>query len=215
MLLAACSDMSEPIEDRTYQQARAVFWRNLYPRDGETLYCRQAFETEQRQGINVEHVFPMAWVTKALDCGTRDRCRARSSTFNVIEADLHNLFPARTDVNKDRGAFRFGEVAGERRAYGQQCDFEIDRRARAVEPPPVSRGDVARAMFYMAYQYREQNLIIFKKQAQLLFRWHQADPPSPAERRRNDIIEKLQGNRNPFIDTPELLDSLIADGVFY
>jgi len=211
--LVACSDGEFVIDNkRTYKEARSSFWRNLYPRDGLTLYCRQAFQTSQRQGINVEHVFPMSWATRALSCGKRKQCRVSSDLFNFIEADMHNLYPARSDVNQDRSSYRFGEISGERRAYGQQCDFEIDTRARVAEPAAEVRGEVARAMFYMAYQYQEHGLEIFKKQSQMLAKWHASDPPNAAEKRRNDIIEKLQGNRNPFIDTPELLDELLTSG---
>lgn len=215
LLLSACTESEFSLEEeRTYKQARHSFWRNLYPRDGVTLYCRQEFQTAQRDGINVEHVFPMSWVTKALSCGKRKQCRQKSELFNFIEADLHNLYPARSDVNQDRSSYRFGEINGERRAYGKQCDFEIDKRARVAEPTPQVRGDVARSMFYMAYQYRQHGLEIFKKQALMLAKWHSQDPPNSAEQRRNDIIEKLQGNRNPFIDKPELLDELLENGTF-
>ena len=213
LLAPACSDSEFIVEEpRTYEQARASFWRNLYPRDGVTLYCGQAFQTSQRDGINVEHVFPMSWATRALNCGKRKQCRSRSELFNFIEADLHNLYPSRSDVNQDRSSFRFGEIKGERRAYGRQCDFEVDTRARVAEPAPEVRGNVARAMFYMAHQYKKHGLEIFKKQGAMLAQWHEADPPDAAEKRRNDIIEKLQGNRNPFIDTPELLNDLRSNG---
>ena len=166
LLAAACGDSEFIVDDkRTYKEARSSFWRNLYPRDGVTLYCRHAFQTSQRDGINVEHVFPMSWATRALDCGKRKQCRINSDLFNFIEADMHNLYPARSDVNQDRSSFRFGDINGERRAYGQQCDFEVDARARVAEPPTEVRGEVARAMFYMAYQYQEHGLEIFKKQA--------------------------------------------------
>lgn len=201
-------------QQRNYEQARRIFWRHVYPQDGVTLYCQAAFKTDQRDGFNVEHVFPMSWATSALKCGKRKQCRASSAWFNQIESDLHNLYPARSDVNQDRSSYRFGEVAGESRRYGQACDFEVNRRARVVEPTPAVRGDIARAMFYMAYQYRDQGLVIFDKQARLLHQWHQADPPSASERRRNDIIEKLQGNRNPFIDQPDRLGELYQQGTF-
>lgn len=217
LFLSACAESEFSTEEdlRTYEKARSSFWRNLYPLDGQTLYCRQPFQTNQRDGVNVEHVFPMSWATRALNCGKRKQCRNNSELFNLIEADLHNLYPARSDVNQDRSSFRFGEIQGERRAYGKQCDFEVDPRARVAEPAPEVRGEVARSMFYMAYQYKEQGLEIFKKQALMLAKWHKSDPPSAAERRRNDIIEKLQGNRNPFIDQPERLDELIKNGEFF
>jgi len=197
---------------KDYKTARALFWRHLYPIDGETLYCGRQFQTDNRNGINIEHVFPMSWATNALDCGKRKQCRAKSAMFNRIEGDLHNLYPSRSDVNQDRSSFRFGEVKGESRKYGNQCDLEIDFRARAVEPAPEVRGDIARSMFYMAYTYQEQGLEIFDKQAKMLFAWHQSDPPDNAERRRNDIIEKVQGSRNPFIDKPEALSSFVDNG---
>jgi hypothetical protein len=34
------------------------------------------------------------------------------------------------------------------------------------------------------------------------------DPPDAFEKHRNDVIESIQGNRNPFIDHPEWADSI-------
>jgi deoxyribonuclease-1 len=223
-LLAACEPLdtqattaNKPVSsqgERDYAQARSQFWRHVYPQDGVTLYCQQAFQSSSRRGINIEHVFPMSWATSALKCGKRKQCRVNSVEFNIIESDMHNLFPSRSDVNQARSSFRFGEVRGEKRDYGRHCDFEINSRARVAEPTPAVRGEVARAMFYMAHEYQGQGLLIFKKQARLLMAWHRADPPSGAERRRNDIIAKIQGNRNPFIDRPEYLEELYRAGHF-
>lgn len=41
----------------------------------------------------------------------------------------------------------------------------------------------------------------------------QTGPPDANERRRNDLIEQFQGNRNPFIDDPSLADK-IGEKVF-
>lgn len=190
------------IED--YEQARKLFWRHLYNDGGETLYCARQFGAGYNAGINVEHVFPMAWVTNALKCGRRKQCRERSERFNRIEADLHNLFPARTEINDARGAMRYGEIPGERHWDGQ-CDFEVDEGRRAVEPRPAARGEIARAMFYMQDMY---DLVIFNRQGALLKRWHRQDPVSAHERRRNEVIERIQGTRNKFIDQPELVDAI-------
>lgn len=146
----------------------------------------------------------MSWVTHALKCGRRRQCRETSARFNRIEADLHNLYPARTDLNDARSSFRFGAIGGERREYGH-CDFEVDERKRVVEPRPASRGEIARAMFYMHDEY---GMTIFTKQGRLLKQWHRQDPPSRHERWRNDVIQRIQGTRNPYIDRPELAVSL-------
>ena len=189
-----------------YHEARKIFWEELYP-EGNTLYCRANIVHAKDKEVNVEHVFPMAWVKNSLNCGTRDECRRNSELFNRIEADLHNLYPALAKLNYERQAYRFGIIKGEERRFGKHCDFEVSKKYRVAEPRQEVRGDVARAMFYMEYQYEE--LVLYEKQAKILLQWHFADLPSKEEHRRNDKIEKLQGNRNPFIDNPELLKKRI------
>lgn len=44
---------------------------------------------------------------------------------------------------------------------------------------------------------------------EVLSRWNQIDPPSDVEKLRNNTVQKIQGNRNPFVDYPELLDRII------
>ena len=195
LLATASISFAEQQRIPDYETARGLFWRGLYHQGGETLYCGQKFGNDRR-GLNIEHVFPMSWVTRELRCGKRNQCRARSERFNRIEADLHNLYPSLRDINDARRSYRFAEIPGERREFGS-CDFEFDARQRAIEPRPASRGEIARAMFYMRDTY---DLPIFRKQTELLQVWHRADPPSDEERRRNDLIEKLQGTRNPYID---------------
>jgi deoxyribonuclease-1 len=181
-----------------YFTALALFWDRVYPQGGETLYCARAFGARRGPGINVEHVFPMSWVTRHLGCGRRRACRERSERFNRIEADLHNLWPARTAVNRARSSHAFSEIAGEYHPF-DGCDFEVDEARRRVEPRPAVRGEIARSVFYMAGEY---GLVVYPRQGRLLQRWHREDPVSAEELRRNDVIERIQGNRNPFIDDP-------------
>ncbi len=195
---------AEPQRFQNYFEAIPVFWSQLYPDGGETIYCGKPFGAHKGRSINIEHLFPMAWVKKKLDCPSRKQCRERSDLFNRIEADLHNLYPARQEINQARSSHSFGIIKGETRRFGR-CDFEVDERRRRVEPRPAVRGNIARAMFYMHERY---GLKIFRRQGDLLKRWNREDPPDAGERRRNDVIEGIQGSRNPYIDWPGKADRL-------
>ena len=181
-----------------------LFWSQLYGEGGETLYCGKRFTPRKTRDFNVEHVFPMSWVTKALGCGSRDQCRRNSERFNRIEADMHNLYPAIAKINEARSAMAYGMVLGEQRKFGN-CDFEVDEQRRRAEPRRAVRGNIARAMFYMHQQY---GLRIYPSQGRLLLQWHRQDPPDAEERRRNDVIDRLQGRRNRYIDEPGYADRL-------
>jgi deoxyribonuclease-1 len=122
-----------------------------------------------------------------------------------MEADLHNLYPTRAGTNGARSNMTFGDVPGEAREFGNKCDFEIDTMNRVVEPPPGARGNVARSIFYM---HREYGLPIELTLLLVLKAWNLSDPSDGEERRRNDVIEGLQGTRNPFIDLPGLGNQL-------
>ena len=184
------------IED--YVQARPIFWRGLYPNGGFSLYCNRPFRPYDR-GVNIEHVFPMSWAKNAFDCRTRKQCRQDLPAFNYLEADLHNLYPALVPVNDARGSQGFADLP-EKLSHFHQCEFKIDTKRRRVEPRDEIKGRIARAMFYMADAY---NLPIFRSQGQLLTRWHFRFPPDTEENRRNNVIFRIQGTRNPFIDNPD------------
>lgn len=182
---------------RNYLDTIPTFWRTLYPDGGEGLYCGAPFKARDRR-YNVEHVYPMSWVSRALRCGDRQACRRKSQRFNEIESDMHNMYPARKDLNRERGSYPFREIRGEKHVE-RGCDLEIDHRARVVEPRPASRGNVARAMLYIADRY---DMKIYERQRRMLLDWHRDDPPDDAERRRNRLIEKRQGNPNPWVEAP-------------
>lgn len=189
----------------SYQKAIRFFWRELYATGGKTLYSQQRFGPSKPEWINIEHVFPMSWVVKSLNCRDRRNCRRYSDVFNFIESDMHNLFPSRRDLNMLRASNRFGKIKGEVRTIGSY-DFKMDNKKRIVEPAPASQGEVARAMFHMSQAYQ---LKLFSKQAKTLAYWNKADQPSKEEKRRNDIIQEIQGTRNYFIDNPDEIERLI------
>ena len=137
-----------------------------------------------------------------------------SDDFNFMEADLHNLYPARDWINQARSNFPFALIPGEQHIE-QGCNMEVDKDAKKVEPRPRTRGNIARANFYMHHTY---GLPIdapsgkYKRTMKSLpIRWHWADPPSEHEQRRNDAIERIQRTRNPFIDDPSLVNTALED----
>ena len=56
-------------------------------------------------------------------------------------------------------------------------------------------------MFYFSVRY---NMDISSSVERTLKKWHELDPVDEAEMKRNQEIYLIQGNRNPFIDFPEL-----------
>lgn len=179
-----------------YLESIPSFWRNLYPDGGESLYCGEPFRPHDRR-YNIEHVYPMSWVARSLRCGDRENCRRNNDLFNVIESDMHNMYPSRKDLNRSRGSMSYAEIPGEHRVE-KSCDMELDKRRYRAEPRPAVRGDIARAMLYMESRY--EPLKLYEKQRQLMLRWHRADPPDAHEKQRNRTIQRLQGNRNSWID---------------
>ncbi len=186
---------------RSYRKTIPIFWNEVYPAGGKTLYCSRDFDGGYHKQVNIEHVFPMSWVMKGLRCGDRNQCRRNSERFRFIESDMHNMYPALSEANKIRSAMAYGIIKGERHLrleMDPKCDFEVDFRKRRVEPTPSARGEIARAMLYMDDSYPE--LELFKRQREMLIQWHKADRPSKLEKRRNDVIERLQGVRNHWVD---------------
>ncbi len=129
-------------------------------------------------------------------------CAKTSKGSGAMETDMHNLFPAVSGVAKTRSGLPFGIASGGKRPF-DGCDFKIG--AEAVEPAASVRGDIARAYFYMSQTYK---VPIMEDYETLLRQWHLADPPDSWELDRNSSIEEAQGNRNPFIDQPELVERI-------
>ena len=185
---------------RTYRIARDQhFYKELYPSGGETLYCAVPFTDRDR--LNVEHALPASWMKAAAGCvwQSRDDCRRSSPLFNLMEADLHNLWPSLGTVNRARSNHRLGVIGADAiDSYGKTaCDFEVDRSAGLAEPAPSARGPLARSMLYMADTY---GIVLPAAQRAVMLDWHCAYPVTGEERRRDDVIARIQHNRNPYIE---------------
>ena len=152
--------------------------------------------------VNCEHTWPQSKFIK--DASNQMIERAQLS-------DLHHLFPADKHANLVRANYDFQDVA-ENLNLGLDCQSSKSGKSKMnilgtfyFEPPLEHKGNVARAIFYFSTHY---NLPVSAHQETVLRRWNKIDPVDENERRRNDKIEVLQGNRNPFIDYPELVDQI-------
>lgn len=149
--------------------------------------------------IEIEHVMPAWEFGHKLSCwkaGGRDNCD-QDNKFKYREGDLHNLYPSVGEVNGDRANYKFVEnLANAKFTYGQ-CQMRIDSKKEMAEPPESSRGMIARSYLYMHNAY---DIALSKEQLNQFIRWDEQYAPSKIECRRNELIKKVQGNVNPFID---------------
>ena len=138
-------------------------------------------------------------------------------TSNGPGTDLHHLRPTDVTVNSDRGNLDFDNGGSENgEAPGNYSDSD------SWEPRDEVKGDVARMIFYMAVRYESGDRVDLEVNDQVnngsnpymgrlsvLKQWSQEDPPDAFEQRRNErIFDNWQGNRNPFIDHPEWVESI-------
>ena len=156
----------------------------------------------------------------------REHCWPKS--FGVDDSgpdtsDLFNLRSCRRSVNASRGNRIYDQAAPGSPAPANCPECLYDSNGSQGEiwtPRPSEKGDLARAMFYMAVRYDGRDLATVDLELDdvtnvniglfgnldTLLAWHQADPVSEVERRRNHLIySQFQHNRNPFIDHPEMV----------
>lgn len=163
-------------------------------------------ESAWKHQLSVEHTWPRSLGAK-----------------NYAESDLHHLFAADKTANGRRGTFPYGEVKTAVEyttpaANPGQSRLGKDSAGNLVfEPDAAVKGDIARGLLYFAtrYQAGKQKKISgenFQTELPVLLRWHKDDPVSDIERTRNNSVAAFQGNRNPYIDRPDLVDRIGLDG---
>ncbi|HRE91517.1 MAG TPA: endonuclease, partial [Myxococcota bacterium] len=149
-----------------------------------------------------------------------------TTAYNAAEGDIHHLRPSDDDVNNARWHFDFGETncpqdgackVSEGSELGQRPGVTgytncptgnlTLSHVCVMEVRPERAGDIARGMFYMATRY---GMAMDDAMEDVLREWNRADPPDPRELTRNDGAHAAQGNRNVFVDRPDLVDR-IAD----
>jgi len=141
------------------------------------------------------------------------------------QVDVHNLFAEDMAVNALRGNLYFDESDPTDPGYRSPATNSAPQTSMdsdSFEPPPASKGNVARGVFYMATRYDggeedTSNLWVSDNPAHTnwmgklttLLLWHAMDPPDAAESNKNELIfTDYQYNRNPFVDHPEWVEQI-------
>lgn len=200
-----------------YDRARVFLMGYLYliKQDNQYVikesYCNKYYGREEFGGkkgpapqtipdntvINVEHTWPQSRFSGGFQ-------------KDFQKADLHHLYPTDSQLNAIRGNKTFGEVGKDlMNLKCGQSKYGVSKASgrQVFEPPNVHKGRVARALFYFSVRYE---IPLDPEEEASLKKWNAEYPVDKEEVTRNEEIFKVQGNRNPFIDYPELV-SMIAD----
>lgn len=179
---------------------RQHFWKELYFAGGEALWCKTRF-IDAGSRLAVEYIYQVSWIKDRVGCTTRAECDANRE-FLRMTSDLHNMYPAEKRVQLARRDAQFEKVLASDALPDPACIYKIS--GGYVEPNDEIKGDIARAMLYM----REAYELPLPGALRMYVEWNNIDPPDATEKRRNDLIMKIQGNRNPFINNPKSANDL-------
>lgn len=160
---------------------------------GENKIYTEPFDWSSN-GYSREHTYCHSWMP------------TNPATLLPEYSDYHHLFPTNlNEVNIVRSNNALGIVVNVTSTY-LGSKFGTDANGQTVfEPRDEHKGDAARAMMYEAICYTTISgnswaLPSYQNQY-LLKQWHFQDPPDNWEIARNDFIDSLQNNRNPFVDS--------------
>ena len=161
-----------------------------------------------------EHSVPKSWWKRNNDV-----------EYTAAYSDMWNLYPSDGPANLaksnyplepvDRPSFDNGVSRVGLPVYGYGGGS-----GAVFEPADEYKGDFARGFFYMATVYDDiywasnYNWMFVRSPYptlqpwayEMLLQWSRMDPVSQKEILRNDAVERSQGNRNPFVDFPELAE---------
>lgn len=163
-------------------------------------------------GMNIEHSFAKSWWGGAK---------------RQAYMDLHHLNPSDSRANSSKGSWPMAVVNGKISTDNGvikvgKSSCRSGGEITAWEPHDDYKGDFARVYMYMVTCYEDyasdwtgnsvnqldnNTYPVFEPWAiELLLEWSRQDPVSEKELNRNEAVYEIQGNRNPFIDYPELAE---------
>jgi len=142
--------------------------------------------------FNCEHVVPQSWFQKK----------------EPMRGDLHHLFACEPNCNSFRGNIPYFDFTD----FGETIKTDCGKREGNKFEPSSGKGAVARATLYFLVRYpghinKNENEYTINR-LNTLINWHKEFPPSLYDKHRNAAIFEKQGNRNPFIDFPDLVEKI-------
>ncbi|MCK9491607.1 MAG: endonuclease [Sulfurimonas sp.] len=167
------------------QRARRIEWEHLIPAEnfGRHFSC---WRDGDAKCVN----------SKGKKYKGRKCCEKVEKKYRIMQADLHNLYPAIGELNADRSNYRFDFEIAQGTQYGE-CKFEVNFKAKRVNVREDLRGTIARTYLYFNKQYEMK---LSKQEMQKFEAWHKTYPATEWERERNRRIAKIQGNENSLIE---------------
>ncbi|HLA62987.1 MAG TPA: endonuclease, partial [Rhodothermales bacterium] len=221
-----------PAQTLSYENARDVMYATLDNVAG-IVTCRYSGYTANipygspdaralatAQDINAEHTWP----------------QSMGAENAPMHDDLHHLYPVYESVNSARNNHPFAEIPDdqtnawyrltENTATPNPAFINEYSERDGTHPNPLfddrfepredHKGNVARSMFYFYTVYQAvadaANPNFFPAQRDDLRGWVVADPVTPQEYARTCTIQGIQGNVNPFVIDPTLVERAFFSG---
>lgn len=203
---------------RTFSEAKRIAWQ-LYAPQSTEFYCGCRYQGNRVKlaacgyvprknparaaRIEWEHIVPAWQIGHQRQCwknGGRQNCARNDATYQLAEANLHNLVPSIGEVNGDRGNLSYGWLTPQPGQYGS-CPVQIDFTAKKIMPRPAIRGMIARTYLYMSKRYR---LRLSRQDRQLYEAWHRAYPVQDWEHQRNQRVACVMGHGNEYVGAVDL-----------
>lgn len=195
----------------------AYFWQSTDSIADSDSYVMFYSDVPFANGVtmNREHIWP----------------KSRASFYQTNGgSDLHHLRPAVDSLNNAKSNHAFGEVDGvfesgtTEGTINGEVVYYLNAKQDLFECKDDVKGDVARILLYVYCRWEQPNLYTDMtdnlpafdadddansgdkviESLDTLLSWCELDPVDTWEMKRNDLTQEVQGNRNVFIDYPEL-----------
>ena len=161
--------------------------------------------------------------SKEGDCYNREHSVPQSWFSGTgLKSDIIHVLPTDGYVNNRRSNYPFGEVgSADYTSNGGYCKLGSCKTpgysGTVFEPGDDIKGDIARIYFHMVTCYEDKATSwghdvfssskypgLEKWALDMFMRWSKNDPVDDVEKARNNAVEEVQGNRNPYVDFPGL-----------